>query len=290
MTMIKKICLHTKTRVSAMIYGVILTLASCGEVYDLNGFDWEPELPLSDSVFNREIQVLDLGVENIPQGHRPVDATDPLFFSLEKFSSIHIAYRGTERWDIALHGLYRSSISSNNGKIQGFGYGTSSIGGIIVLDSAYSEVTTVPDDHQFIVPGNVGLGGFAEDFIPGGHVFYTFFGNPFREDKIEGPEYNRYAHMMYCLSEDFAKAFPGVYGSRKEKIKPVTIIVRTASGNYAKMETQSMYKGVMNPLDMYRSSTRPIPYLSFRYMVIKKEEKKVWFRRQKATIKSGFDE
>lgn len=276
---------------------IMLLLQSCGKTYDLNGFDWEPDLPLSDSVFNREIQVLDLGINNIPEGHRPVDSEDPLFFSLEKFNSIHVGYKSTERWDLAFSGLYRSSLSCNNGSRQGLGYGTNAQGGIMLVDSAFSEVTTVPDDSQFTFPGNIGLALFGDAITGPGHVYYTFFGNIFRPDKMANldsndpavsADANRYLHMMYCLSEDFAKAFPGEYGPNKIKVKPVTIIIRTAKGNYAKLETQSMYKGVMNPMDMYRGTERPLPYYSFRYMVIKADEKRFGFTERKKKLTVNF--
>lgn len=281
--------------VTAMIAVLGLLLQGCGKTYDLNGFDWEPDLPLSDSVFNREVQVLDLGVNNIPAGHRPVDSDDPLFFSLEKFNSVHIGYKSTERWDLAFSGLYRTELSSNNGSRQGFGYGTNAIGGIMIMDSAYSDVTTVPDDNLFVFPGSIGLAGFGDAANPGGHAFYTFFGNIFRPDKMENigsndpdvaADANRYMHMIYCLSEDFAKEFPGEYGPNKIKVTPRTIIIRTAKGNYAKLETQSIYKGVMNPKDMYRGTDRPVPYFSFRYMLIKGEERRFGFvaRKKKLTV------
>ncbi|MGE9313638.1 HmuY family protein [Niabella sp. CJ426] len=280
-------------RITAVI--VIATLVSCGKVYDLNGFDWEPDLPLSDTVFNREIQILDLGVNNIPATHKPMDNEDPLYFSLEKINSVHIGYKATERWDIAFFGGSRVNITANNGSRQGIGYGSSGIGGLLVLDSAYSTVTTVPDDSRFLTPGNTGLAGFGEEISPGGYAFYTFFDNIFRRDKIaniDSPDpavaadANLYMHMIYCISEDFSKTFTGEYGTVKYKPTPKTIIIRTASGNYAKLEMQSLYKGTMNPMEMRRGTDKPLPYASFRYMVIKKDEKRFGFvaRKNKLTI------
>lgn len=272
-------------RMPTCIVGLITILffISCGKVYDLNGFDWEPDLPPSDSVYNREIRILDLGPDNVPEGHRPLDGSDPLYFSLEKFSSVHLGYKTTERWDIAFSGMYRTSISCNNGTKQGLGYGSSARGGILVYDSAYSEVTTVPDDNEFVYPGNVGL-AYAEVYggvVPGGHVWYTFFDylNPDREPGME----HLYQHMMYPVSEDFAKVFPNAAATVKG---PKTIIIRTASGNYVKMETQSYYKGVLDPLKMRRGTDMPIPYISFRYMIIKAEEKRFGFveRHPKMTV------
>lgn len=270
-------------------------LASCGKVYDQNGFDWEEDLPLSDSVFNREIQILNLG-DRLPAGHEPMDNEDPLFFSLEKITTVHIGYKATDRWDIAFSGLYRHEISANNGERPGFGYGSTAIGGLLVLDSAYSEVTSIPDDGRFVAPGRAGLAGMETGpNSTGGYAFYTFFDNIFRPDKIfyldsQDPDLasdaNRYLHMIYCLSENFVKAFPGEYGSYKYKPTPKTILIRTAAGNYAKLEMQSIYKNTMDPMEMRRGTDKPVPYFGLRYMVVKGSEKRFGFveRNKKLTI------
>lgn len=280
-------------KLSAIVYGLILTLASCGEVYDLNGFDWEPDLPPSDSVFNREIQILDFGSGNLKEGHRPLGLEDPMYFSLEKISSVHLGYKSTARWDVSFSGMYRSEISCNN-KASQLPYSGTGEGGILVIDEPYSEVINIPDDTKFKHPGRVGISGFESQFWPGGYAFYTFFDNIFRPDKISNlyhsdpliaSDANRYLHMVYCLSEDFAKAFPSSYGEAKYKPVPVTILIRTAAGNYAKLEMQSFYKSTLNPLEMRRGSDKPIPYFSFKYMVVKKAEKRFGFVARKSPLK-----
>jgi hypothetical protein len=265
---------------------LMILLFSCGKVYDRNGFDWEEDLPPSDSVYNREITIIDLGPDNIPAEHRPLDGQDPLYFSLQKFTSVHLGYKTSSRWDIAFSGLYRTSITSNNGSTQGLGYGSSARGGLIVFDSAYSKVTTVPDDFRFVVPGNTGL-GYAEVFggyVPGGHIYYTFFGSLFHpdQDRVNYPE-NLYQHMMYPLSEDFAVKFPA---ASAQGHGPKTIMIRTAAGDYVKMETTSYYKGLTDPVKMRRGTENPIPYVTFKYMIIKAEEKRFGFveRRPKLTV------
>lgn len=268
-------------------------LPSCGKVYDQNGHDWEPELPLSDSVYNREIQIYDLGVNNIPEGHRPLDAQDPMFFSLERLSSVHVAYRTTHRWDIAFSGLYSSGVNSNNGSVQGLGYGSSARGGIMILDSAYSEVKSVPAENLFDAAETQGLAGMGDVLYPSGYAFYTFFENIFRPEKMANlgssdpnlsGDANRYMHMMYCMSEEFAKNYPEEYGRTKIKVRPRTVVVRTAAGNYAKIEFQSMYKGIMDSRQMYRANDRPLPYHSFKYMVIKADERRFGFVARKPPL------
>lgn len=280
-----------------MIFRIIYCLAitvmlcsACGKVYDLNGSDWEADVPPSDSAFNREIQILDLGA-HLPEGHEPLDAEDPLFFSLERFSSIGIGYRSTERWDIAFSGMARATISGNNGTKSGFGYGTSAIGGIVVLDAAFDEVTEIPEDSQFKYPGQTGLDDQGAFGAPLGHVVYTFAGNFLRPDKmkdIDNPdpaaqaEVVKYQHMMYCLSQAMVDTFKNV-----RQLRPRTVIIKTAKGNYAKMETQSMYHGTLNPMEMCRDKSIKMPVYSFRYVLAKAEERRFGFmiNRPKLTIK-----
>lgn len=269
---------------------IAVLVCSCGKVYDLNGTDWEADTPPSDSAFNREVQILDLGA-HLPAGHQPADAEDPLFFSLEKFSSVGIGYRSTDRWDLAFSDMSRSTISANNGTKAGFGYGTSAIGGMVVLDSAFSEVTTIPDDSQFKYPGATGLDDQGAFGAPLGHVVYTFEGNFLRPDimkDIDNPDVaiqvqvNKYRHMMYCLSEDMVKAFKNV-----RPLRPRTIIIKTAKGNYAKVETQSMYQGIMDPMLMKRDPAIKMPVYSFRYVLAKASERRFGFmiNRTKLTVK-----
>lgn len=268
---------------------VILSgFASCGEIYDLNGFDWEPDTPASDSVFNRYIYIRDFGKANLQEGHRPADATDPLLFSLEKFTSVHNGYKTSTRWDICFLGV---NIESNNGSKAGYGYGSSAIGGLLLLDSAFSAVAAVPEGYPFVIPGNYGLNDFMGSGL--GHALYSFLSNPIYPEIIEldghpDPEKSlmakQYKHMIYYLSEDLANLFPSDKFPDNDWLRPRTFIVRTANGNYAKLEMQSYYKGTVNPKEMSRKL--PQNYHSFRYMVIPASEKRFGFieRRPPLTI------
>ncbi|SEM00604.1 hypothetical protein SAMN05216436_101129 [bacterium A37T11] len=127
----------------AVVVAIALMVASCGDVYDLNGFDYEPDVPMSDTLFNRDILVMNLG-DNLPEGHKPLDANDPLYFSLEKLNSTNTLYKTTDRWDMAFSGQGRSSITTNNGKVAGLGYGSSAVGGLYLAELAYSIIQDVP--------------------------------------------------------------------------------------------------------------------------------------------------
>lgn len=289
-------------RVLWLVACALLTLASCGEVYDLNGFDWEPETPLNDSVFNREITILNLqpygsvGGSQQPSDRSPFDSEQlSSLFSLERFMSIHPAYKVSERWDLSLGGL--GDIVGNNGAARGPGYGSSAIGGLAVLDTFYSKVMEVPADIRIQEPGSGGLdaqGTFSQSI---GMVVYTYGGNFIRPDKVvnlDSPdpelahEANMYAHMMYALSEDLIRTFPNAKDvSGRFPLRPRAMIVRTARGNYAKVELLSFYQDILDPELMRRGlDGNVVGFVSFRYMVIKADELRFGFveRRPPMTI------
>ncbi|MBL1407252.1 HmuY family protein [Sphingobacterium faecale] len=282
----KTLCIKSKIRPLTILFGTILTLASCGEVYDMNGYDWEPDTPPSDSVFNREIQILNLG-DNMPKGHLPLDKEDPLFFSLEKFSSVAIAYRSSERWDLSFSGTARSAIGGNNGKRPGFGHGTSSIGAIAVLEAFYEDITEVPEEHLFQQPGYSGLDDQGEFGTPMGQAVYTFFGNFVRESLGQGAPSPEYWHMVYPLNKRLLESFPKATSMYNDiPLRPRTLVIKTASGNYAKIEIESYYKNSLDPLKMIRHRDTPAGCISFRYIVIKAADKRFGFveRGKKLTV------
>lgn len=232
--------------------------------------------------------------DNLPQGHTPLDPTDPLYFSLEKFATVHLAYKTTDRWDLAFFGNSRSEIAGNHGRMPGHGYGSSAIGGMMVTDSAYSSVTSIPDDSQFTTPGRSGLDDIGFFGAPMGHVAYTFFGNIFRPEKVVGyldftypievqNEAARYAHMMYALSENFVKKYP--VSTNGDSTRCRTLFIKTARGNYAKVEILSYYRNALDPSDMNRGKGYAI---SFRYMVVKADEKRFGFTPRRKPLQVNF--
>lgn len=291
-----------KTKLSIILSGAILVLfASCGEVYDLNAFEWEPETPLNDSVFNREITVLNFqpfeGVENIqqPSDRSPLDAEQPsTLFSLERFSRIHDAYTVSERWDLSIGGF--GNITANSGSARGIGYGSNAVGGLIVLDTFYSKIMDVPAGIILEVPGYGGLDAQGTMSTRIGTTVYTYGGNFIRPDKVinrDSPdpvlaeEARMYSHMLYALSEELLRTFPNAKNIHGGPLRPRAMIVRTARGNYAKVEMLSYYHDILDPELMRRGLENfLVGSVSFRYMVIKAEELRFGFveRRPPLTI------
>lgn len=283
------------------IFSILFLLASCGDVYDLNAFEWEPETPLNDSVFNREITVLNFqpleGVAGIqqPSDRSPLDAEQPsTLFSLERFSRIHPAYTVSERWDLSIGAL--ASITANSGIGRGPGYGSNAVGGLVVLDTLYSKIKNVPAAIIFEEPGYGGLdaqGTFSNRI---GTTVYTFGGNFIRPDKVinrDSPdpklahEALMYSHMLYALSEDLIRTFPNAKNISGGTLRPRAMVVRTARGNYAKVEMLSYYHDILDPEEMRRGLENfLVGSVSFRYMVIKADELRFGFveRRPPMTI------
>jgi len=175
----------------------------------------------------------------------------------------------------------------------GFGYGTSGVGGIVILDSAFSQVTVIPDDSKFQTPGVAGLDDQGAFGVGLGHVAYTFGSNFIRPDMVAGlgssnldsvAKANQYVHMMYALSENLIKTFPKARNRQGNPLRSRTVIIRTAAGNYAKFETQSFYKDIIDPLKMRRGPDIQLAF-SFRYMVVKAAERRFGFISRRKPLK-----
>lgn len=295
--------LAKRTSTYSLLFALLIAFAfpliqSCGDIYDLNAFEWEPEIPLNDSVFNREIYVHNLALEGMSElSGPPPDYLDPLLFSLERFQIIHPGYKISDRWDLAMGGSFGVSISGNSGSRKGLGYGSSSIGGYAILDTLYSQVEALPNDLIIAEPGASTLdaqGAAGSGVAP---FVYTFGGNFIRPDKVVNlgsqdaalaHEAFMYAHMIYPLSESLLQAFPNAQNvQRAGPLRPRTLIVRTARGNYAKLEFLSYYKDTLDPKEMKRDQRNtPFGYFSFRYILIKADEARFGFikRRPSMTI------
>ncbi|MCC8407524.1 HmuY family protein [Mucilaginibacter sp. UR6-1] len=181
----------------------------------------------------------------------PVDDTQPttpppiVYFSLENKEEVAAEFKTTARWDISFASLYNSFIGSNNGKDEkNMGYGANGVGGILILKQPFEEVTSVPADAEFSTSDSYGtdaLGAFGEGT---GWYLYDFAGT------IRGDGSEQKKHVAYAMPE-----------SR-------TLVVRTASGDYAKIKMISCYKDAFTP-DLWFKDT-PHMYFTFEYVLVPK--------------------
>lgn len=138
-------------------------------------------------------------------------------------------YMKTTDWDIAFTDIYNSIVYVNSGSIdKSPGFGGTAKGAIIKLDKAYDEVDAVPADANF--DNNQGFVGWQG-----------------------WPQTYNYGWYNYSLTTHLAVP-----------IKGRTFILKTASGNYAKLELINVYQG--NP-PVVTNLHWPAPYLTFRFFV-----------------------
>ncbi|MDR2283315.1 MAG: HmuY family protein, partial [Sphingobacterium sp.] len=154
-------------------------------------------------------------------------------------------------------------------------------------EAFYDDVTEVPEEHLFQTPGYSGLDDQGEFGTPMGQAVYTFFGNFLRESLGQDDPEQQYWHMVYPLNKQVLQSFPNA-SSRHDgtPLRPRTLVIKTASGNYAKIEVQSYYKDILDPLKMIRHHDTPAGCISFRYIVIKAADRRFGFveRGKKMTI------
>ncbi|MGN8068471.1 HmuY family protein [Mucilaginibacter sp. 22184] len=175
----------------------------------------------------------------------PTTAPPVLYFSLENKAQAPADYQKTARWDLSFSNLYNSFIGANNGKdATNPGYTANGVGGILILKQAFETVTDVPADKDFSTSKTFGTddqGAFGEGT---GWYLYDFGGN------IRGDgSYNK-QHVAYAMPE-----------SR-------TLVVRTATGNYAKIKMISCYKDVFTADKWFRDT--PHMYFTFEYVIVPK--------------------
>lgn len=244
--------------ISIVLIALPLALSSCGEVYDRDGYDWEPEPVFSDTVFNRVIQILNL------DEHQPFKVFDDILFSLENIQPVSPNYQKTNRWDIVFN---FAAISCNNGKNgNSLGYGSNSLGGIRILEADFNYTDNVlTPDEEYGTAGGIGLDDHG-DFGTGiGWLLYDYGGGRMRVTSWEEGEYDpEDLHIAYAMGDTLYSK------STNRKYAPRVIHVRTSKGNYAKVKMQSFYKNKLNQNEWKKSDRRAY---SFQYVLVKSGSK-----------------
>jgi hypothetical protein len=165
------------------------------------------------------------------------------YYSLEDGKIIPASQAQTSNWDICFNGTYNSNVCANNGSIASSpGYGGPGKGNIYMvlntaIDAQYYNgpglgINKVPARDLFnqafaaVTNGNVGDGNWERDAMVGldyfqnttpGWAWYDFYGSLFPDRPTDSV-----AHVAYAL--------------------PRTLIVKTAKGNYVKLQIYSFYK------------------------------------------------
>jgi hypothetical protein len=175
----------------------------------------------------------------------PTTPPPVVYYSLENKEQVAADFKTTARWDLSFSSLYNSFIGSNNGKNkENPGFGANGIGGILILKQPFEEVTAVPADADFSTSKSVGtddLGAFGEGT---GWYLYDFAGT------IRGDGSEQKKHVAYAMPE-----------SR-------TLVVRTSSGDYAKIKMISCYKDAFTPAEWFKDT--PHMYFTFEYVLVPK--------------------
>jgi hypothetical protein len=238
-------------RISTLMLLSVLCFAACKKTDITEPETVVPE-PQTTVAYNKLLRVENLVaiLEN-----NTTTAAPTVYFSLETKASVPESYGKTNRWDVAFGGLYNSFISGNNGSVAAnYGYGTSGKGGVLILEKAFSEVTDVPADALFKTGKDVIGTDDAGDYGVGtGWYLYDFNGL-----KVGDGSYDK-QHVAYALSEELTLKSGTV-------IKPRTIVVKTAKGNYAKIKMISCYQNAYTIAQWSRDV--PHMYFTFEYVLV----------------------
>lgn len=223
---------------------LIGTLGSCSKSKDDEPtvtYD-DDHTPIDENMLNKVILAKNIGVESNSSNSTLITK---VLFSLEKNQLIDLTKDKSNRWDISVGSTFDSFIGGNNGKdAKNLAAGGSGIGGVICLKKPFNEVIDIPKDADFQTGSHlIGTDDLGDLGAGIGYYIYDFDG------KIKGDGSEEKKHVAYAMPEDR------------------TIVVKTAKGNYAKIQVLSLYKDLMNPADWKRNS--PHTFLTFNYMLAK---------------------
>lgn len=222
------------------IIAVILFLGSCSK----STTPPQGEGPVSDTMFNRLITVMNVGADR-PDSAEPLYDPSVIYYSLESNSIAPVDYKRTSRWDLSFSGTERSFLGGNNGANEAnMGFQGPGKGGIYITTRNFNDVTDIPDDALFrTASGLIGTDDMGAYGTGTGYYAYDWGGTLFGDGSYG------FQHVAHVLQD-----------SR-------TVIVRTASRNYAKIRMLSIYKDELDPSKWRRNS--PHPYFSFQYILAK---------------------
>ncbi|RKO71930.1 hypothetical protein D7322_07385 [Sphingobacterium puteale] len=212
------------------------------------------------SLYNKLITVRDFAATDKNDGQ---NAAPTVYYSLETNKPIPETHRQTRNWDVAFSNIFNSHVSGNNGSNNtNFGYGNNATGGILIVEKAFDEVTEIPADSEFKLIGDaIGMDQNGDEGNGVGWCLYDFFGTLVKQHTPN----KETEHVAYALGNELRLLNGKV-------VKPRTLIVRTAKGNYAKIKPVSMYKGLYKPEEWFKSS--PHVFISFDYVLVPKGSKK----------------
>ena len=219
------------------------SLGSCSKSKDDPAIDYDDDSsPVAESMLNKVINVKNLGVESNSSNTAMVTK---VLFSLEKNQIIDLKKDKSNRWDISFGSTFDSFVGGNNGKNdKNIAAGGSGIGGVLCLEKPFDEVIAIPKDSEFKTGSHLVGTDDSGDLGNGiGYYLYDFNGD------IKGDGSEAKKHVAYAMPSNR------------------TIVVKTAKGNYAKIQVLSLYKDLLNPADWKRNS--PHTFVTFNYMLAK---------------------
>ncbi|MEO3407248.1 HmuY family protein [Mucilaginibacter sp. CAU 1740] len=197
-------------------------------------------------------------VENLAAQTDDQNPTEPkteILFSLDYKKEQPATYAKTTLWDISLSGLYNSFLGPNSNTDSGnSGYQGPGKGGITIVQQAFEDVTAIPAAADFkTTKGLIGTDDRGSFGTGTGWYLYDFGGTEVGDGSATK------VHVAYALGNALKLADGSTLAAR-------TIIVKTASGDYAKIKMISCYKDIFTPDQMLTNS--PHMYFTFEYMIV----------------------
>jgi hypothetical protein len=167
----------------------------------------------------------------------------PFYYSLEEGKIIPASQAQTNNWDICFNSTYNSNVCANNGSIASSpGYGGPGKGSI------YMVVNSGIDGQYYNAPGKpikkVPVRALFDQAFAGVTNAAVADGK-WESDAIVGLDYFQNTTPGWAWYDFYGELFPGKPTDSVAHVAyslPRSLIVKTAKGNYAKIQIYSFYK------------------------------------------------
>jgi hypothetical protein len=239
----------------AILAVVALTFSSCSKK-DAVTPDPTPETSTRDAdkvPYYKLQRVENLAAQTDDQN--PTSPKTEILFSLDYNKEQPATYAKTSFWDISLSGLYNSFLGGNNNVDQtNTGYQGPGKGGITIVQQAFDDVTAIPSATDFKTgKGLIGTDDRGNFGSGTGWYLYDFGGTTVGDGSATK------VHVAYALGSALKLADGSTLPAR-------TVVLKLASGDYAKIKMISCYKDVFTTDQMFTNT--PHMYFTFEYVIV----------------------
>lgn len=185
-------------------------------------------------------------LERVENFSSSVTGATTIYFNFANKKEVAASQAKTNDWDMAFGGLLASFVSGNNGAdAVNYGTGGTAVGGALVIEKPFDEVTNIPASADFKTGKDL-FGMDKEGARADGIGWYLYD----ETGLIRGDGSARKKHVVYAMPEKR------------------TVVIRAANGDFVKVKMISCYKDAFTADKWFIDSTKM--FYTFEYVIVPK--------------------